>query len=256
MGEYERIRLIGPAGVSATACRQGGPNATCEAPAVIAFRNPPATRESPAGPLGVSGRPIVPGKPGNAGGGKGPQLDANARSDKDGGIGDQPNNPEQCSEVTGSESASARGSSPLRRWPTRWWPGRSPIIALGPVGVGFSATIRKMNSRISLLVDPLPTRTLDREIHFRYRVNPVRSKRTTVSGCTRINAYRHPDQKRRSVIQRSRSPFENLGYGRRLAKTESCCTNARFSKSNRDEHETSKRTLPNMSLRRDSTPLS
>ena len=35
-----------------------------------------ATRESQAGPFGVAGRFVVPMKPGNAGGGKGPQLEA------------------------------------------------------------------------------------------------------------------------------------------------------------------------------------
>jgi hypothetical protein len=34
----------------------------------------PEARESPAGPPGKSERPIVPTKPGNAGGGKGPHF--------------------------------------------------------------------------------------------------------------------------------------------------------------------------------------
>ena len=74
---------IGPAGVMATACRQRGTDATREAPAVIAVSDQPATRESQAGPYGVAERPVVPRKPGNAGGGKGPQLKGNARSDED-----------------------------------------------------------------------------------------------------------------------------------------------------------------------------
>jgi hypothetical protein len=41
-----------------------------------------ATRESQAGPLGVTERLVVPMKPGNADGGKGPQLKGNARSDE------------------------------------------------------------------------------------------------------------------------------------------------------------------------------
>jgi hypothetical protein len=69
---YERTGSVGPAGVVATACMQRGPDATREAPAAISSRDQPATRESQAGPFGVSERPIVPGKPGNAGGGKGP----------------------------------------------------------------------------------------------------------------------------------------------------------------------------------------
>ena len=42
----------------------------------------PATRESQAGLFGVAERSAVPMKPGNAGGGKGPQLKGDARSDQ------------------------------------------------------------------------------------------------------------------------------------------------------------------------------
>jgi len=42
-----------------------------------------ATRESQAGPCGVTERSGVLMKPGNAGGGKGPQLKGNARSNED-----------------------------------------------------------------------------------------------------------------------------------------------------------------------------
>jgi hypothetical protein len=69
---YERTGSVEPAGVVATACTQRGLDATREAPAVICSWNQLATRESQAGPFGVSGRPIVRMKPGNAGGGKGP----------------------------------------------------------------------------------------------------------------------------------------------------------------------------------------
>jgi hypothetical protein len=40
----------------------------------------PAAREGQAGPFGVAERLVVPTKPGNAGGGKEPQLEGNARS--------------------------------------------------------------------------------------------------------------------------------------------------------------------------------
>jgi len=63
---------IGLAGVLAMACMQGGPDATREAPAVIRSWDQPATRESQAGPFGVTVRFVVPMKPGNAGGGKEP----------------------------------------------------------------------------------------------------------------------------------------------------------------------------------------
>jgi hypothetical protein len=45
-----------------------------------------ATRERKAGPFGMAERLVVPTKPGNSGGGKGPQLKADARSDE--GTGD------------------------------------------------------------------------------------------------------------------------------------------------------------------------
>src|ERR1035438_5315345 len=77
---YERIGSIGPAGVVATACRHRGPDATREAPAVIASWDQPATRESQAGSCGVAERSVLPKRPGNSGGGKGPQLKTDARS--------------------------------------------------------------------------------------------------------------------------------------------------------------------------------
>src|ERR1017187_5459820 len=85
----ERIRSIGPAGVVATACRQSGSGATREAPAVIITRDQLATRERQAGPCGVAERFVVPKKPGNSGGGKGPQLKTDAASNKDMGIDDE-----------------------------------------------------------------------------------------------------------------------------------------------------------------------
>jgi hypothetical protein len=56
---------------------------------VIVVKDQPATRESQAGPYGVAERFVVLKKPGNSGGGKGPQLKANARSDEGKGIDDQ-----------------------------------------------------------------------------------------------------------------------------------------------------------------------
>jgi hypothetical protein len=78
---YERTDSIGPAGVLATACWQRGPDATREAPAVM-HPDQLATRESQAGPYGVAERLVVPMKPGNSGGGKGPQLKGSARSNE------------------------------------------------------------------------------------------------------------------------------------------------------------------------------
>jgi hypothetical protein len=78
----ERTCSIEPAGVMATACRHRRPDATREAPAVIAAMDQLATRERQAGPCGVAERSAVLMKLGNSGGGKGPQLKTNARSDE------------------------------------------------------------------------------------------------------------------------------------------------------------------------------
>ena len=56
-------------------------------------------RERQVGLSGVRERLVIAMKPGNSGGGKGPQLKGNARSDEDGGIGVEPINPRKCSEV-------------------------------------------------------------------------------------------------------------------------------------------------------------
>ena len=53
-------------------------DATREAPAVV-YRHQPAAREGQAGPCGVAERPVVPEKPGNAGGGKGPWFKGNVK---------------------------------------------------------------------------------------------------------------------------------------------------------------------------------
>ena len=66
-----------------------GQDATREAAVVIRSQGQQATGESQAGPLWVAVRPVVPMKPGNAGGGKGPSLKTNATSDEEGGIGDE-----------------------------------------------------------------------------------------------------------------------------------------------------------------------
>jgi hypothetical protein len=70
-----------PAGVLATACKQKGTISNTGSPSGDRSRDQLATRERPAGPSGMAERPVVPKKPGNSGGGKGPQLKADAKSD-------------------------------------------------------------------------------------------------------------------------------------------------------------------------------
>lgn len=62
-----------------TACTPRKADATRETPAVVAEYQPAAC-ESAAWPYGMGERFVVPMKPGNAGGGKEPQLEANATS--------------------------------------------------------------------------------------------------------------------------------------------------------------------------------
>ena len=75
----EATRTSGPTGVLATACLQRRSDATREAPAVEARDLQPDAREGQAGPPGVADRPVVPSKPGNAGGGKGPEFKTSVR---------------------------------------------------------------------------------------------------------------------------------------------------------------------------------
>src|SRR5215831_16373740 len=72
-----------------------------------------ATRERQAGPHGVTERLVVLMKPSNVGGGKGPLLKGNARSNEGGGIGVEPNNPSKRSEVADSVARQSEGIAQL-----------------------------------------------------------------------------------------------------------------------------------------------
>lgn len=99
----------------------------------------------------------------------------------------------------------------------------------GAPQVGFSATMRKMRLRSSLLVGFLPTTECLRESHFQYTSNPARCRRTTVSGSTMISACFQPDHKQCKVTQKNQSGGVIRSLGRRRFRTCSCCRNARFS---------------------------
>jgi hypothetical protein len=76
-GRHERSSPIGPAGVWAAARPAQGDRTQHGKPLTgEACDLQPATREGQAGPFRVSERPIVPRKPRNGGGGKGPRLKA------------------------------------------------------------------------------------------------------------------------------------------------------------------------------------
>ena len=68
----------------------------------------PDAREGQAGRLGVAERLVVPGKPGNAGGGKGPLFKINAISGKGQEIG-QSLNSDKSSETTDGVTRKSEG---------------------------------------------------------------------------------------------------------------------------------------------------
>ena len=111
MERDERTSSIGPAGVMAMACTHRRPDATREAPSGDRNRDQLTTRKRCARPCGVAERLVVPTRSGNSDGGKGPQLKTNARSNKDRGIGDEPNNSIQCSEVADGVARKSEGST-------------------------------------------------------------------------------------------------------------------------------------------------
>src|SRR5258708_33648131 len=73
----------------------------------------------------------------------------------------------------------------------------------GAPHVGFSTTIRKINSRTSFDVCRLPMGLLTLEISFQYKRNPALCQRTTVSGVTAMRDRCHPDQNRRMATRRA-----------------------------------------------------
>ena len=122
----------------------------------------------------------------------------------------------------------------------------------GAPQVGFSATMRKMSSRNSLLTHLLPAPVRCRESHFQYNLNPVRCQRTTVSGRTGTNAHFHPYQSRRNITQNNLSEIANRGCGCLRFKMVSCCRRARSSRSNSRRERRSRIARTGRSLSRQS----
>ena len=73
LGDRAKTTPIRRTGVVAAACTQGK-RAQHGKPHCVARDGQPDAREGQAGRLGVAERPILPLKPGNSGGGKGPQF--------------------------------------------------------------------------------------------------------------------------------------------------------------------------------------
>ena len=118
-GNTERAtRSSGPAGVVATACLHRGDPTQHGKPRrwrrVTANRT---AREGQAGPCGVAERPVVPTKPGNAGGAKGPQFKVNVtKRHESQEIGDEPTNSTKGSEAAGRRCMPKRRDRPSYRF--------------------------------------------------------------------------------------------------------------------------------------------
>src|SRR4051794_27811649 len=92
--EYTVPRAIRPqraTGVMTTACRYTEINATRDTRSARGAAPQPDARGGRAGTPRVTERPIVPSKPGNSGGGKGPRFKANARRSRQPGDWHEPN---------------------------------------------------------------------------------------------------------------------------------------------------------------------
>src|SRR5271165_419909 len=100
----------------------------------------------------------------------------------------------------------------------------------GAPQVGFSATIRKIKARTSLLTLLRPPTRLTLEIHVQYKRNPARCQFTTVLGVTKMSGFLHPDQNVLNATQNSLCRVVNRVRGRCACKASSCRRRATFSR--------------------------
>src|SRR5271154_550413 len=100
----------------------------------------------------------------------------------------------------------------------------------GAPQVGFSATIRKIKARTSLLTRFRPPTWLILETHLQYKRNPVRCQFTTVLGVTKTRACLRPDRHILNAIQNSLCRAVNRRRGRCACRASNCRRRARFSR--------------------------
>src|SRR5215831_20446610 len=86
----------------------------------------------------------------------------------------------------------------------------------GAPHVGFSATMRKIRSRTSLLTGFLPAACRVRDSQDQYNRKPARCQRITVSGVTSSSGFFHPDHSLRRatpehLVDRAQSPPRSFG---------------------------------------------
>src|SRR5881396_3742814 len=100
----------------------------------------------------------------------------------------------------------------------------------GAPQVGFSATIRKIKARTSLLTRFRPPTWLTLETHVQYKRNPARCQFTTVLGVTKMRGLVHPDQNVLNATQNSLCRAVNRRRGRCACRASNCRRRARFSR--------------------------
>src|ERR1035441_3532768 len=100
----------------------------------------------------------------------------------------------------------------------------------GAPQVGFSAAIRKIRARTSLLTRLRPPTRLILETHVQYNRKPARCQPTTVLGVTRMRGRSHPDQSFRKTTQKSLCRVVSRRRGRLACNARTCARRARFSR--------------------------
>ena len=113
---------VGSAGVVTAACAREGNSSNTGSPGGGVAPAKPASRKGQAGPVRVAERPVLPGKPGNSGGGKGPQARRGEMTMRRMPGVAQPRTPAQCSVALAAPHAEAkrnghqRAQNGLARW--------------------------------------------------------------------------------------------------------------------------------------------
>src|SRR6516162_7466333 len=100
----------------------------------------------------------------------------------------------------------------------------------GAPQIGFSAAIRKIRARTSLLTPFRPPTRLNLEIHVQYKQKPARCQFTTLRGVTKTRGFLHPVQNVLNASQNSLCRAVNRVRGRCVCKASSCRRRARFSR--------------------------
>src|SRR6267143_2899165 len=100
----------------------------------------------------------------------------------------------------------------------------------GAPQVGFSATIRKIKARTSLLTRFRPPTWLILETHVQYKRNPARCQFTTILGVTKTRGCLHLDQHILNATQNSLCRAVNRRRGRCACSASNCRRRAKFSR--------------------------